>query len=53
MKTNFLVKLFLLSIVCVSLHSCTVDETTSSPPTHATDSPSAADGDPILIPPRK
>lgn len=50
MKTNFLVKLFLLIIVCISLNSCTADEITSNPKTDA--STTAKDGEPILPNPK-
>lgn len=54
MKANFLFKLLLVAITCVSLYSCTVDETTVSPPTHADDLTAPLDGEPIVIsPPRK
>ncbi len=55
MKTNFLLKLFILTLTFVSLNSCTVDEDTSKPTTQASDIQTAIDGDgePILTPPRK
>jgi hypothetical protein len=53
MKTNFLFKLLLLAITCVSLYSCTADEITSTTKTKTDTSTTAKDGDPILTPPRK
>lgn len=55
MKTNFLVKLFLLTLTCVSLNSCTVDEVTSQPTNQDSNMQIAKDGDgePVLTPPRK
>ena len=50
MKTNFLVKLFLLTIVCISLNSCTADEITSNPKTDT--SATAKDGDPLIPNPK-
>lgn len=52
MKTNFLVKLFLLTLVCVSLNSCTADEVSTSPKTKTDTSTTAKDGEPIIINPR-
>ena len=53
MKTNFLVKLFLFTLVCVSLNSCTVDEVSTTPKTKTDTSTTARDGDPMLPSPRK
>lgn len=57
MKTNFLLKLFLLTFTCVSLNSCTVDEDTSKPTTQTSNSQAAKDGDedgePVSTSPRK
>lgn len=55
MKTNFLVKLFLLSLTAVSLNSCTVDEDTSQPTNQDSNMQIAkdVDGDPILPAPKK
>ncbi len=53
MKPNFLVKLFLLTIVCVSLNSCTLDELISNPTAQTDTSLTAKDGDPLIPPPRK
>lgn len=53
MKTNFLAKLFLMSITCISLYSCTADEPSVSPPNNAAEFSAATDGNPIIIsPPR-
>ncbi len=52
MKTNFLVKLFLLSLVCVSLNSCTADEVSSTPEAKTDTSSTVKDGEPILTNPR-
>ena len=53
MKTNFLVKLFLFTLVCVSLNSCTADEVSTSPKTKTDTSTTAKDVDPVLPSPRK
>lgn len=55
MKTNFLIKLFLLTLTCVSLNSCTVDEVTSQPTNQDSNMQIAkdVDGDPILPAPKK
>ena len=53
MKPNFLVKLFLLTIVCVSLNSCTLDELISNPTAQTDTSPVSLDGNPYIKPPRK
>ncbi len=53
MKTNFLVKLFLLSLVCVTLYSCTADEILSPPKPKIDTSTIEKDGDPVLPSPRK
>lgn len=52
MKTNFLFKLFLLAITCISLYSCTADEIASTPETKIQTSSTARDGDPVLTNPR-
>jgi hypothetical protein len=50
MKTKFLMKLLLLSLVCLSLNSCTADEI---PTTKKTDtSKTITDGDPVLPNPK-
>ena len=52
MKPNFLVKLFLLTIVCVSLNSCTFDELISNPTAQTDTSLTAKDGEPLTpVPP--
>lgn len=52
MKTNFLVKLFLFTLVCVSLNSCTADEVSTTPKTKTDTSTTAKDGEPILTNPK-
>jgi hypothetical protein len=52
MKTNFLFKLLLVAITCVSLYSCTADEIASTPETKIQTSSTARDGDPVLTNPR-
>lgn len=52
MKTNFLFKLLLVAITCVSLYSCTADEIASTPKTKIQTSSTARDGDPVLTNPR-
>lgn len=54
MKANFLLKLFLLLVVSVSLNACTADEptaTSATPAIHADDI-NKKPGDPILTNPR-
>jgi hypothetical protein len=53
MKTNFLAKLFLMSIVCISLYSCTADEPAVSPSNSAAEFSARLDGEPYLTPPKK
>ncbi len=52
MKTNFLFKLLLVAITCISLYSCTADEIASTPETKIQTSSTARDGDPVLTNPR-
>ncbi len=52
MKTNFLFKLFLVAITCVSLYSCTADEIASTPETKIKTSSNAREGESIIINPR-
>lgn len=52
MKTNFLFKLFLVAITCVSLYSCTADEIASTPETKIQTSNNAREGEPSLPNPR-
>ena len=52
MKTNFLFKLLLVTIICVGLYSCTADEITSTTKTKTDTSIAAKDGDPRLTNPR-
>jgi hypothetical protein len=52
MKTNFLFKLLLVAITCVSLYSCTADEIASTPETKIQTSSTARDGNPTLTNPR-
>lgn len=52
MKTNFLFKLILVAITCISLYSCTADEIASTPETKIQTSSTARDGDPVLTNPR-
>lgn len=52
MKTNFLVKLFLFTLVCVSLNSCTADEVSTTPKTKTDTSTTTKDGDPMLPNPK-
>ena len=52
MKTNFLFKLFLEAITCVSLYSCTADEISTAPETKIQTSSNAREGDPLIINPR-
>ena len=44
MKPNFLAKLFLLTIACLSLNSCTLDELISTPKSQTHTSSIAKDG---------
>ena len=44
MKPNFLVILFLLTIVCLSLNSCTLDELISTPKSQTDTNSTAKDG---------
>jgi hypothetical protein len=52
MKTNFLFKLFLLAITCVSLYSCTADEIASTPETKIQTNETARESEPLLPNPR-
>jgi hypothetical protein len=52
MKTNFLFKLLLVAITCVSFYSCTADEIASTPKTKNQTSTTAREGNPIIINPR-
>jgi hypothetical protein len=52
MKNKFLAKLFLLTLVVVSLNSCTLDELISSPTAQTDTSPIAKDGEPRLTNPK-
>jgi hypothetical protein len=52
MKTNFLFKLLLVAITCVSLYSCTADEIASTPKTKIQTSSTAREGEPTLTNPR-
>ena len=52
MKTNFLFKLFLVAITCVSLYSCTADEISTTPETKIQTNQTAREGEPIIINPR-
>ena len=52
MKTNFLFKIIVLLIVCVSLNSCTVEELLNADKTQSTVATAAKDGEPIIKNPR-
>lgn len=52
MKTNFLFKLLLVAITCVSLYSCTADEIETKPETKIQTSSTAREGEPTLTNPR-
>lgn len=52
MKTNFLFKLILVAITCVSLYSCTADEIALTPETKIQTNTTAREGNPIIINPR-
>lgn len=52
MKTNFLFKLLLVAITCVSLYSCTADEIETKPETKIQTNQTAREGEPIIINPR-
>ena len=52
MKTNFLFKLLLIAITCVSLYSCTADEIASTPETKIQTSSTAREGEPLITNPR-
>jgi hypothetical protein len=52
MKTNFLFKLLLVAITCVSLYSCTADEIASTPETKIQTNQTAREGEPSLPNPR-
>lgn len=52
MKTNFLFKLLLVAITCVSLYSCTADEIETTPETKIQTNTTAREGNPIIINPR-
>lgn len=52
MKTNFLFKLFLVAITCVSLYSCTADEIATAPETKIQSNQTAREGEPSLPNPR-
>ena len=52
MKTNFLFKLLLVAITCVSLYSCTADEIATTPETKIQSNQTAREGEPSLPNPR-
>lgn len=52
MKTNFLFKLLLVAITCISLYSCTADEIATAPETKIQTNQTAREGEPIIINPR-
>lgn len=52
MKTNFLFKLLLVAITCVSFYSCTADEIETKPETKIQTSSTAREGEPTLTNPR-
>lgn len=52
MKTNFLFKLLLVAITCVSFYSCTADEIETTPETKIQTNQTAREGDPLIINPR-
>lgn len=49
MKTKFLPKLLLLTMLALFLHSCTADEQTPNQSQNADDTSTTLDGQPLII----